>query len=191
MVANKHGITLLIAASVSGHVEVVKLLIGIPSVDAGKTDYLGRTALFFASRYGQLEVVQALLADGRINSDTRDWCGSTSLFAAVANGHLEVVDVLIAGGAPMEKQDRFGRGLIWWARRTGNPRVLQLLLQHAERAGLAVIVPDESASAMCGRPASFAKGYNDTARVGARVGSCHHLHDFGIIVNPLNGAGLN
>ncbi|RSL41816.1 hypothetical protein CEP51_016541, partial [Fusarium floridanum] len=134
-VANKYGETPLHAASYNGYVEVVKLLLGIPSVDASKTDRLGRTALFLASRYGQHQAVQVLLSDGRINPGTRDWYGSTSLFAAVANSHFEVVELLIARGATVEKQDGVGRGLIWWARRTGNPRVLQLIVQHAERAG--------------------------------------------------------
>jgi hypothetical protein len=129
------------AASNKGHVEVVKLLLGVPSVDASKTDRLGRTALFLAARYGQHQVIQVLLSDGRINPGTRDWYGSTSLFAAVANGHFEVVELLITGGATIEKQDGLGRGLIWWARRTGNPQVLQLLVQHAKRDGSRI--PDD------------------------------------------------
>ncbi|KAK7426549.1 hypothetical protein QQZ08_007008 [Neonectria magnoliae] len=134
-VANNDGWTPLNAASRNGHVEVVKLLIGIPSVDASKTDPLGRTALFLASRYGQHQVVQVLLSDGRINPGIRDWYGSTSLFAAVANGHFEVVELLVTEGTTIENQGGVGRSLIWWARRTGKPQLLSLLVQHTERVG--------------------------------------------------------
>lgn len=43
----------------------------------------------------------------------------------------------------VEGQDGFGQSLFWWARRTGNLRVLQLLLQHAEKTGSPV--PDDLA----------------------------------------------
>ncbi|KAK7402476.1 hypothetical protein QQX98_011777 [Neonectria punicea] len=89
-------------------------------------------------------VVRPLLADGRIDPDIKDWYGSTSLFAAVKNGHFEVVELfLVVGGMTIEGQDGFGRSLFWWARRTGNLRVLQLLVQHAEKLGSPI--PDDPA----------------------------------------------
>ncbi|RKK66726.1 hypothetical protein BFJ69_g15146 [Fusarium oxysporum] len=140
-IPTKDGRTPVYAASANGHVEVVKILLGILCVDANKPDCLGRTALFLASRYGQYQAVHVLLSEGRVNSDNRDWMGSTPLFAAVANGHLDVVKLLIARVATVEGQGGVGWSLIWWARRSGDPRVLQLLMQHAEMVGSRV--PDD------------------------------------------------
>ncbi|PWI65090.1 hypothetical protein PCL_07389 [Purpureocillium lilacinum] len=145
LAADNIGQTPLNLASCKGQVEVVKLLLGVPSSDPNQTDRLGRTSLFLASRYGQRQVVQVLLSDQRTILGIRDWYGSTSLCAAVANGHSDVVKLLIARGATIENQDGAGRDLIWLARRTGNPEVLQLLLKNAERA--ASRVPD---STLCG-----------------------------------------
>ncbi|KAI3570879.1 hypothetical protein IWW34DRAFT_773635 [Fusarium oxysporum f. sp. albedinis] len=40
-------------------------------------------------------------------------------------------------------EDGFGRSLFWWARRSGGPRVLELLLQHAGKTGIQI--PDDPA----------------------------------------------
>jgi ankyrin repeat protein len=132
MATNNSGCNPLHAASANGHVDVIKLLIGVSSMDASKTDHLGRTALFFALRYGQHHAVQVLLSTAKIKADIRDWLGLTSLFAAVANGHFEVVELLVAASTPFEKECRVGRNLLWWARRAGNVRINQLLTQHQE-----------------------------------------------------------
>ncbi|KAK6703657.1 hypothetical protein SNK04_013587 [Fusarium graminearum] len=134
-VAGSGGVTPVIAASFNGHAELVTLLLGVPHIDAGKPDDLGRTALFFACRYGHYQATQVLLSEGRVNPDVRDWMGSTALFAAVANGHLHVAKLLITSGAAVEMQDGVGQSLIWRALRAGNTELIQLLVEHAETAG--------------------------------------------------------
>jgi ankyrin repeat protein len=134
-VASSGGVTPVIAASFNGHAELVTLLLGVPHIDAGKPDDLGRTALFFACRYGHYQATQVLLSEGRVNPDVRDWMNSTALFAAVANGHLHVAKLLITSGAAVEMQDGVGQSLIWRALRAGDAELIQLLAEHAETAG--------------------------------------------------------
>lgn len=98
--------------------------------------------MLLASISGSSDVVQELLADGRIDPGIKDWHGSTALFAAVRNGHCEVAKMLLKS-SPMatEVRDGFGRSLFWWARRSGYDRMLNLLTEHALRAGSSI--PDD------------------------------------------------
>ncbi|KLP05969.1 Uncharacterized protein LW94_10021 [Fusarium fujikuroi] len=134
-VPDNNGWTPVHVASSNGHAEVVKLLLEVSRIDVSKPDALGRTALFFASRNGHYQVAEALLAEEGVNPDTTDWIGSTALFAAVANGHLHIAELLITSCAAVEMQAGVGQNLIWWAFRAGNPKLVQLLVEHAESGG--------------------------------------------------------
>ncbi|KAK1982554.1 ankyrin repeat-containing domain protein [Colletotrichum cereale] len=123
-------------ASTGGHIEMVKLFLRTPGIDVSSQDKLSRTPLFLASRYGHSTVVELLLDDGRNLAASTDWYGSTPLFAAVRNGHFKVVEMLLARGTSYigtQMQDGFGRTLQWWARRTGNSEIAELLGKHVDR----------------------------------------------------------
>ncbi|RYP68260.1 hypothetical protein DL771_006762 [Monosporascus sp. 5C6A] len=137
-IADRCGWTPMHVASQNGHLEVVQLLLATPNIEADRTDNHSRTPLFMASRWGHHAVVQLLLADCRISPEATDWYGSTSLFAAVRNGHVEAAKSLLVAGAVdsgTEVQDGFGRSLQWWAHRTGNSQILQLLAEPAKPVG--------------------------------------------------------
>ncbi|GKT64702.1 hypothetical protein ColTof4_07098 [Colletotrichum tofieldiae] len=149
--ANNNGETPLHSASESGHAEVVQLLLNKPDVEVDGKDNFSRTPLFLASRTGYHDVVQLLLADSRVDPASTDWYGSTPLFAAVRNGHTEASEALLTIGAvhsEPEARDGFGRTLRWWAHRTGNSKLVELLAQHADRVGSPVqdVVPVDTLS---------------------------------------------
>lgn len=65
--------------------------------------------------------------------------GSTPLFAAVRNGHEETVKMLLRLGEPsIELEDGIGRSLLWWATRSGNVNVTQLVCEILQSLGLEV-----------------------------------------------------
>ncbi|KAH7302977.1 ankyrin repeat-containing domain protein, partial [Stachybotrys elegans] len=121
--------------SAKGHIDIVNLLLGHPSINAREIDGLGRTALFLASRFGQHQVVQSLFSDNRIDTQATDIYSSTCLFPAVANGHLDVAKLLIARGMVIEKQNSFGRDMAWWALNVGNPQMADWIAQHSGQSG--------------------------------------------------------
>ncbi|KAK4105360.1 ankyrin [Parathielavia hyrcaniae] len=137
-VADNAGWTPILTAAAIGHLEIVEELGAMPSSDPTETDHLGRSALFLSCRYGQAHVVQHLLSTERVDPLVGDWCGSTPRFAAVANGHFHVVELLVAHHTPSLNHTYFDRSLIWWARRSGNLNVAQLLLCHADQSSNSV-----------------------------------------------------
>lgn len=128
-------LTPILIASKLGRIDAVKILLESARIRPEATDKLGRTALFMAARFGHPAVVQILLSDGRIDPDATDYYGSTALFAAVRNGHADTVALLlVAKGPSWHMQDGFGRSLEWWAERSGQSRILQLLREGTDTA---------------------------------------------------------
>lgn len=112
------------------------MLLQNPEVQPDSVDMLGRTPLLLAAVPGNEEVVRMLLADGRTRQDVQDWCGSTALFAAVRNARIEVARILLeAEGGNLGGEDGFGHDLFWWARGTGNAKMLKPLTQYLGKRG--------------------------------------------------------
>jgi hypothetical protein len=96
--------TLLMAAAANGHLDSVRRLLTIGSVqlDMG-SQYQGLTALFLATLYGHRECASALLAHG-CDVQKRSTDGRDALFIASACNQPEILGLLITHGA----QDRGG-----------------------------------------------------------------------------------
>jgi len=90
--------TALHAASEFGHVEVVKLLLAHPNINANLKDGFGRTPFSLGCRSGQVSVVQVLLKDLRVDVTLEDNGGRTPLWWAAFGGFLEVIEWLITSG---------------------------------------------------------------------------------------------
>ena len=91
--------TALEAASVNGHVGVVRMLLarGAKQVRPGATD----TAMYLAVHYNHIEVVKLLLAaPGASDALKTKHGGRTPLKIAIDDGHAEMVALLRAAGAP-------------------------------------------------------------------------------------------
>ncbi|CAG9974878.1 unnamed protein product [Clonostachys byssicola] len=132
-VSNSQRETALHLASEHGFCEMMDLLLNTSAPICNKQDQCGRTPLFLASVYGHHQAVRTLLSDSRVDQEMKDWRGSTPLFTAVANGHYETAQLLISESTNLETQSGTKRDLLWWARRSGNPQVVQKVKEHAQK----------------------------------------------------------
>uniref|UniRef100_A0A7S3PNK7 Uncharacterized protein n=1 Tax=Aplanochytrium stocchinoi TaxID=215587 RepID=A0A7S3PNK7_9STRA len=136
-------------ACASGHLSVVKLLLGAGFVDLQK-DTPGAIQLLHqppplvaASSSGHLDIVEYLLQEGMDpnNSKSRSYSsaygekgeGETALTAATSNGNLEVVKTLIASGADVNKEGKHGDTAYTLAKRFKHKDILEFLLQHGAK----------------------------------------------------------
>lgn len=106
---------------------MVKILLGTPGISVNQQTTYGFTPLFIASRSGYHDVVELLLAADSIDKNSENWLGLTPLFAAIANGHLEVTKLLLSKGASVQSRVSIGQNLLWWAQRSNEPGLVQLL----------------------------------------------------------------
>ena len=125
---SEKGVTVLMMASMMGHVEVVKrLLLGGAKIDA--TDDLGNQALMLSSAHGKTEVVKELLKAGAaVNALNKD--GMTALMLASAEGQAGAARLLMeVGGARLDFADvRRGNQALHLASLRGDPDVARLVL---------------------------------------------------------------
>ncbi|KAH7231618.1 uncharacterized protein BKA55DRAFT_581161, partial [Fusarium redolens] len=86
----------------------------------------------------------ALLSHESVDLDQQDHYGSTPLSIAVRNCRPQIVKALLATGeVAFNSQDRFGRTLWWWARRSRNTDIQQALRDYSEKRGIAICNNDD------------------------------------------------
>ena len=116
-------------ASITGHVEVVRLLLEY-GVDFEMKDSRGLTALRLAVANGREAVARLLLEKGA--RDTGNMDGVTSLHTAALKGNENMVQLLLDNGAKMEAT--FRNEMAWTvlhcAAYSGHAGVVQILLKH-------------------------------------------------------------
>jgi ankyrin repeat protein len=104
---NSVGETALIVASLSGHPEMVELLISAGADVLAEDPHFHYPALHAAASRGQLNVVKLLLAKGGdVNRQSGN--GGTALLAAAINDRLEVLEFLLDNGADANVGDNGG-----------------------------------------------------------------------------------
>ena len=84
-------------AALSGHSEIVQLLLDKGAGIEAKDDESSSTALYHAASWGRREVA-ALLIEKGANVNARNKAGHTPLHAALANEHKEIAALLKARG---------------------------------------------------------------------------------------------
>lgn len=111
---------------------MVEFLLKTCKLDLNKKDVNGRTSLFFAAARGHCSIALVLISNGA-KLYLKDRKGSTPLFAAVRNGHQRIAkELLNLGRVSIEFEDDLGRTLLWWAKKTGNVNITQLMLGAAQ-----------------------------------------------------------
>jgi len=98
--------TALHAASLEGHVEVVRSLLKF-GVDVDARGRWGQSPLRFAILRRHLNIVQCLVDNGA-DPNFRDVCHMTPLGHAARRGHLKIVRVLLEHNADVNSQDEDG-----------------------------------------------------------------------------------
>ncbi|CEJ93677.1 hypothetical protein VHEMI09251 [[Torrubiella] hemipterigena] len=132
----KCGRTSLHYSSYYGFVDVVEILL-ICGIHHHTMDIHGRSPLFMASisTNNHSAVVRCLLSYG-VLPDVADRYGTTPLFAAIKHENIDVARLLLATKAvDLTVKDGFGKSLGYWAARSKNRLVIDLLSHHGVLAG--------------------------------------------------------
>ncbi|KAH0536261.1 hypothetical protein FGG08_006856, partial [Glutinoglossum americanum] len=126
-----YGRTALSRAAENGHEAVVKLLLGVESIDMNSKDwYNGQAALLWAAQNGHEAVVKMLLSVESIDVNSKDEGGKTALLQAALSGHEAVVKLLLGvESIDVNSKDWYnGQTVLLWAARNGHEAVVKLLL---------------------------------------------------------------
>jgi ankyrin repeat protein len=123
------GLTCLMIAANSGHLDICRLLIDKGAQVKAK-DSNGWTPLHCAARLGHVEIVR-LLCDHGADVEAHDISGWRPLHVAAEYGHISVLKVLIEErNAEVNARDDDGRTALGWARRRTNPIITSYLISH-------------------------------------------------------------
>ncbi|KAG9403724.1 hypothetical protein AC1031_005214 [Aphanomyces cochlioides] len=114
----------------SGRLNVLNLLLSVPSIDVNARTPYNETPLYFACQHGHVEVVRLLLARPETNVNMTSGNHWSPLHSASENGFVEVVQLLLS------RPEIEVNGMAW--RRTplqlafyqGHQVVARMLLQH-------------------------------------------------------------
>ncbi|XP_068180673.1 inversin isoform X2 [Antennarius striatus] len=126
--ADKYGGTALHAASLSGHVSTVKLLLERGAM-VDSLDVMKHTALFRACEMGHRDVILTLIK-GSARVDLVDVDGHTALHWAALGGNAEVCQILMENGISPNVQDQAGRTPLQCAAYGGYITCMAVLMEN-------------------------------------------------------------
>ncbi|KAI0854287.1 ankyrin repeat-containing domain protein [Daldinia vernicosa] len=121
------------AAVRGGHEDVIQLLMQ-PEYTLSLTSAEYFRVLLDCIKFGRLHAIQSLLhASGKSLSDFTEF-GSRMLNTAVENNQLDLVKMLLDGGIDVNStlpgQNHYWNKILYLAASKGNPRMVQILLDH-------------------------------------------------------------
>lgn len=126
--ADKYGGTALHAASLSGHVSTVRLLLEKGAM-VDSMDVMKHTPLFRACEMGHRDVILTLIK-GSARVDLVDVDGHTALHWAALGGNAEVCQVLMENGISPNVQDQAGRTPLQCAAYGGYITCMAVLMEN-------------------------------------------------------------
>ncbi|KAM9723803.1 inversin isoform 1-T3 [Menidia menidia] len=126
--ADKYGGTALHAASLSGHVSTVKLLLEKGAM-VDSLDVMKHTPLFRACEVGYRDVILTLIK-GSARVDLVDVDGHTALHWAALGGNAEVCQILMENGISPNVQDHAGRTPLQCAAYGGYITCMAVLMEN-------------------------------------------------------------
>ncbi|CAJ1062178.1 LOW QUALITY PROTEIN: inversin [Xyrichtys novacula] len=126
--ADKYGGTALHAASLSGHVSTVKLLLERGAM-VDSLDVMKHTPLFRACEMGHRDVILTLIK-GSTRVDLVDVDGHTALHWAALGGNAEVCQILMENGISPNVQDQAGRTPLQCAAYGGYITCMAVLMEN-------------------------------------------------------------
>ncbi|KAM4581149.1 inversin isoform 1-T3 [Odontesthes bonariensis] len=126
--ADKYGGTALHAASLSGHVSTVKLLLEKGAM-VDSLDVMKHTPLFRACEVGYRDVILTLIK-GSARVDLVDVDGHTALHWAALGGNAEVCQILMENGINPNVQDHAGRTPLQCAAYGGYITCMAVLMEN-------------------------------------------------------------
>lgn len=125
-------LTALMLAIWAGSIDVVKLLLQHPDIDANLLlpGSRGTNALLLATTYNQEEIVDAMLNSRKVNVNAEDMHGSTALSVAACYGRRAIVETLLKHNADANIRDSYGGRPFLRAIDYNNIDVVRLFLEH-------------------------------------------------------------
>jgi ankyrin repeat protein len=152
-------------------------------VKNGPLALVGLTPLMFASPYGPPQTVAKLLGAGA-HVNAVDIRKMSPLMLAVATdcANPETVRCLIKAGADVNQKDRNGESVLDWAKKFGNPEIIEALEKAGAQPAQNFTAPArpadyraENASAALGRSTDLlARSGQGFFREGGGCWGCHH-----------------
>ncbi|KAM3939281.1 ankycorbin isoform 2-T2 [Leptodactylus fuscus] len=118
-------------AAVSGSVPALQQLCGHKCLLNVK-DSDGHTPLLLSVQHGHVEACKYLL-DHKADANIPDKNGKTPLMLACEASHFNMVDALVQRGASLSASDALGHDALHYARSSGNPHILSLLLSKTSQ----------------------------------------------------------
>jgi len=129
--SSKHD-TCLHTACRNGDHDLIKTLLGHPSLDMNARNQYGSTPLMLACMSGKPEAVIAMLKDSRVNVEAVEKMGRTALWLAAYYGHCMIVEWMLASGREVKLEAAGREGgeevtPLQVARKGGKTEVVRLL----------------------------------------------------------------
>ncbi|XP_073400007.1 ankycorbin isoform X3 [Dendrobates tinctorius] len=118
-------------AAVTGSVPALQILCDHKCL-LNVRDLDGHTPLLISVHQGHVEACKCLL-DHRADANLADKNGKTPLMLACEAGHFNMVDALVQRGASLSVTDALGHDALHYARLSGNPHILSLLLSKTSQ----------------------------------------------------------
>ncbi|XP_077137852.1 ankycorbin [Ranitomeya variabilis] len=118
-------------AAVTGSVPTLQILCDHKCL-LNVRDSDGHTPLLISVHQGHVEACKCLL-DHRADANLADKNGKTPLMLACEAGHFNMVDALVQHGASLTVTDALGHDALHYARLSGNPHILSLLLSKTSQ----------------------------------------------------------
>ncbi|TVY81967.1 Ankyrin-1 [Lachnellula suecica] len=131
------------AGTNKGNESTVEFLLATPGVVPDSKDPVGRTPLSYAVINGNAAITQLLLSTSGVDVDSRDHYGSTPLTIASRLGDREVLELLLTRSPCLDPKDSFNRTPLWWARKTRQLEIVDILLRLYEENGIDTEDEDE------------------------------------------------
>lgn len=128
------GATALIAASICGNNDIIKLLLE-KGAEVNAVDKNAFTPLMYSATSGNAGAVKLLL-DKKADVDSISLVLETPLFRAAGNGHTEVVKLLLEKGADANAQSQEGSTALMLAADNGHTEIVKLLLEKGARKNI-------------------------------------------------------
>ncbi len=121
----RRGWTALMAAALSGRIEITKYLLSHGANVEAKMQG-GETALFKAAGNGKLDIVRILIK-ANANVNAQDDNGNTVLIVAAIAGHEKIVRLLINAKADVNVVNNSGVTALMWPVEHGNKAIVKML----------------------------------------------------------------
>ena len=116
-----------------GHLDIVKFLVSVSSVDVNSKDSDGYTPLHTACRYSHLDIVECLLTSTLADVNSKNSNGYTPLHTACRYNHSDIVECLLSSTlVDVNIKNNHGDTPLHIACQYGELQIVQLLMSTAQ-----------------------------------------------------------